>query len=164
MLALIQKKSSSKLVSELTAADLDDAAGVGIDDLLDLLPISRGAYYHFLTQGDANALKNASILQRKLSQAGASPEVIETASRWKVGWDDWFRKYRHTYEQEITFLQYDLNGIYGRWIRGEVSFSGLQEEVDKLKGRLSSGPLGVVLTGEMLTGGILAELVRSESR
>ena len=164
LLALIQKKSSRKLVSELAAADLDDAVGVGIDDLLDLLPISRGAYYHFLTEGDASALKNASILQRKLGQAGATPELIETASRWKVAWDNWFRTYRHTYEREITFLQHELNGIYGRWARGEVSFPGLQEEVNKLKGSLSTGALGAALTEEILTGGILAELVRSESR
>jgi len=164
LLTLIQRKSSRKLMSELTSADLDDAVGVGIDDLLDLLPISRGAYYHFLNEGDASALKNASILQRKLGQAGASPAAIETASRWKVAWDNWFRTYRHTYEREVTFLQHELNGVYGRWARGEVSFHGLQEEVDALKAKLSSGPLGGVLTEEMLTGGIFAELVRSESR
>jgi len=164
LLSLIQKKSSTKLLSQLTPADLDSAAGVGIDDLLDLLPVSRGAYYHFLSVGDASALKNASILQRKLGQAGASSEIIETASRWKVAWDNWFRTYRHTYEREITFLQHDLNKIFGRWARGEVSFAGLQDEVSQLKSKLTPSSLGAVLTEEMLMGGILGELVRSEAR
>jgi hypothetical protein len=137
---------------------------VGIEDLLDLLPISRGAYRNFLTNGDASALKNATVLQRKLSQAGATAEIIETASRWKVAWDNWFRTYRHMYERDITFLQQDLNAIYGRWQRSEVSFSNLPNEIDTLKKKLTGGPLESLLTEEMLTGGILAELVRSESR
>ncbi|WP_162253653.1 dsDNA nuclease domain-containing protein [Lysobacter sp. Root690] len=164
LLGLVQKKSSRKMLHELTSEDLDDFAGVGVDDLLDLLPISRGAYQNFLSEGDSNALKNASILQRKLGQAGANPELIETASRWKISWDTWFRTYRHTYEREISFLQHALNGIYVRWARGEVSFSGLQVEVDALKSKLSTNSLGLALTEEMLTGGVLAELVRSESR
>lgn len=164
LLALVQKRSGTKAMSELTEKDLDDTAGVGIDDLLDLLPISRGAYRNFLTNGDASALKNATVLQRKLSQAGATAEIIETASRWKVAWDNWFRTYRHMYERDITFLQQDLNVIYGRWQRSEVSFSNLQNEVDTLKKKLTGGPLESLLTEEMLTGGILAELVRSESR
>jgi len=164
LLALIEKKSSAKLIAELTLADLESAAGVSIDDLLEFLPVSRGAYYLFLKGGDASALKSASILQRKLAQAGATPEIIETASHWKVAWDNWFRTNRHTYEREITFLQLDLNAICARWVRGQVSFEGLQGEVGKLKVNISSGALGTILTEEILTGGILAELVRSESR
>lgn len=164
LLALIQTKSSSKLIADLAPADLDDAAGVGIDDLLDLLPISRGAYANFLKNGDSKALKNATVLQRKLSEAGASPELIEVASRWKIDWDNWFRLHRHTYEQEIVFLQLRVNAIYGRWQRGEVSFAGLQGEVTGLKGELLGNALEPLLTVEMLMGGVLAELVRSESR
>lgn len=164
LLALIQLKSSSKIVGELTEADLDDAAGVGLDELLGLLPISRGAYANFMKHGDAKALKNATVLQRKLGDAGASSEIIEVASRWKIDWDNWYRLYRHTYEQEIVFLQFRVNSIFSQWQRGEVSFAGLQAEVTKLKGELSGTVLDALLTVEMLTGGILAELVRSESR
>lgn len=164
LLALVQKKSCKTLISDLTAADLDTAAGIGVEDLLDLLPISRGAYQQFLTQGDASALKNASILQRKLGQAGASAEVIEAASRWKVAWDNWFRTNRHTYEREVIFLQHKLNGIYGRLARGEVSFAGLNDEVEKLMHDLDAGSIKSLLTEELLVGGIMSELVRSESR
>lgn len=164
LLALVEEKSSSKLVGELSASDLDTIAGVGIDDLLEILPISRGAYYRFLTQGDASALKNASILQRKLGAAGASDEFVETASSWKVAWDNWYRTYRHMYELDIGMLQHDLNAIYGRWARGEIAFRALHSEVGVVRSKFSSGPLGPVLSDEMLVGGVLAELVRSESR
>jgi len=164
LLALVQKKSSATLISELTEGELDRIAGIGLEDLLAILPISRGAYRTFLTQGDASALKNASILQRKLSKAGASESIIETASRWKVDWDNWYRTYRHSYEGDIMFLQHALNEIYGRWSRGEVSFGGLKGEALKLMSDLGKGPLRDILTAEMLIGGILAELVRSESR
>lgn len=164
LLALVQQKSSRQLLYQLTASELDDAAGIGLDDLLDLLPISRAAYRHFLTSGDTSALKNASILQRKLGAAGVNSELIEIASRWKVEWDNWFRTYRHTYEGQITFLQDELNSLYLRWARGEVSFQGLQGEVISIRSKLSSGPLGAALTEELLVGGVFAELVRSEAR
>ncbi|WP_430391682.1 dsDNA nuclease domain-containing protein [Dyella sp. 20L07] len=164
LLSLVQAKSSSKLIADLTQGDLDNAAGIGVDDLLELLPISRGAYVNFLKNGDTKALKNATVLQRKLSEAGASPELIEVASKWKIHWDNWFRLHRHTYEQEIVFLQYRLNAIYARWQKGEVSFGGLQVEVSALKDELSGGALNSLLSVETLTGGVLSELVRSESR
>lgn len=163
LLALIQKKSSKKLVYTLTAEEIDAIAGVGLDDLLSLLPISRGAYQNFLKAGDGSALKNASILQRKLGQAGAPTEVIETASRWKVEWDNWFRTNRHTYERDVMFLQHQLNEVYSRWVKGEVSFPGLSGEVDKLLNALNGG-MKDLLTPELLVGGIMSELVRSESR
>lgn len=164
LLALVEEKSSSKLIGELSASDLDSSAGIGIDDLLEILPVSRGAYYRFLAQGDASALKNASILQRKLGEAGASDELIETASSWKVSWDNWYRTYRHMYEFDIAMLQHDLNAIYGRWACGEIAFRGLHFEVGVVRSKLSNSPLGSVLSDEMLVGGVLAELVRSESR
>lgn len=164
LLALVQRKSSKKVLSEISAEELDESAGVGIDDLLELLPISRGAYYQFLSVGDEHALKNASILQRKLTQAGAGPEMIEVASRWKISWDAWFRTYRHVYEQEITFLQFELNAVYRRWASGDTSFSRIPEEVAALKAKMSSNLLDCNLTEEILTGGVLAELVRGEAR
>lgn len=163
LLALIQRKSGRQLVSMLTAEAIDAITGVSLDDLLSLLPISKGAYQNFLKVGDGSALKNSSILQRKLGQAGAPPEVIEAASRWKVEWDNWFRTNRHTYERDVMFLQHQLNGIYSRWAKGEVSFQGLSGEVDQLLDSLSAGMKGL-LTPELLVGGIMSALVRSESR
>lgn len=163
LLALIQKKSSRKLVSTMTAEEIDAIAGVSLDDLLSLLPISRGAYQNFLRVGDGSALKNSSVLQRKLGQAGASTDLIEAASRWKVEWDNWFRTNRHTYESDVMSLQLQLNGIYSHWVKGEVSFAGLNGEVGTLLDSLKIG-MRDLLTTELLVGGIMSELVRSESR
>jgi hypothetical protein len=163
LMALVQAKSSKILMSKLSVADLDSITGIGLDDLLSLLPVSRGAYLNFLKSGDPAALKNSSILQRKLIQAGASDDLIETASRWKVEWDDWFRTNRHTYEHAVSTLQLRLNSIFGKWAKGEVSFVGLEGEVETLLESQKKW-MKSLLTTELLMGGVLAELVRSESR
>jgi hypothetical protein len=90
--------------------------------------------------------------------------MIEAASRWKISWDAWVRTHRHVYEQEMGFLQFELNAAYGRWSRGEVSFLSLRDEVATLKSKLSANLLSCNLTDEILTGGVLAELVRGETR
>lgn len=164
LLALVQEKSSSKLVANLDPSELDERVGIGVDDLLELLPISKGAYYTFMANGDGSALKNSSILQRKLSQAGASPDIIEAASHWKVRWDNWFRTHRHTYEHDLLFLQHQINEIYLRWARGDISFLGLRQEVLDLQQKLDKSSLPSKLDPETLLGGILAELVRVESK
>jgi hypothetical protein len=164
LLSLIRQKSRKKLPSQLTASDLDDIAGVGIDDLLDLLPISRGAYRHFLNGGDAHALKSSSVLQRKLSAAGADAELIELASQWKLEWDNWVRQLRHTHGMEVGILQKQINDAYGRWVKGDVTFYGLQAEVEAIKAASSSYPFAATITTNLLVGGVMSELVRSEAR
>lgn len=164
LLALVQDKSFKVLVSDLTASDLDSAAGISVGELLPLLPISQGAYRHFLEQGDTKALKNASILQRKLKQAGASESIVETASKWKVEWDNWLRNHRHIYEKDVTFLQLQLNEIYRRWAKGQVSLAGLESEVGALMKVIGSSSIKPLLSDEILVGGIMAELVRGDAQ
>ncbi len=163
LLALVQSKSSRKLVAELTAQELDDMAGIGLEDLLALLPISKAAYYNFINSGDEKALKNASILQRRLSQAGASSEIIETASRWKIEWDNWFRTHRHAYEYDLLFLKAEVAAIYDKWAKGNVSFAGLRHEVLALRSTISVRHIAAMVSDEILVGGVLACLVRGET-
>jgi hypothetical protein len=164
LLGLVERKSFPKIVGAPTAEQLDKAAGIGLEDLLDLLSISKGGYNELLNGGDGKALKSVSIIQRKLERANASPSVIDTACKWKVGWDNWFRNYRHMYDGDMTFLLQDLGSVRDRWCRGEVSFSGLRAEASSLMGKWAASPLGRLLSRELIVGGILAELVRSESR
>lgn len=164
LLSLVRRKSMSKVHEKLSSGELDELAGVSIDDLLDLLPVSRGAYTQFLASGDSSALKHASILQRKLGQAKASEEMITAASRWKIDWDNWFRTYRHAHESQVMTLQNQLYEIYAKWSGGHVSFSDLASEIASLHASLGATPLGGTLTLELLSGGVMAELVRSESR
>ena len=87
MVTLIEKKSFRQILSVVTAAELDDKAGVGIDELLEILSISKGAYFNLLKGGDSKALKSASIMQRKLNEAGATNEMIEYCTQQKINWD-----------------------------------------------------------------------------
>lgn len=164
LISLVRSKSSGKLLSRITEAELDDAAGIGIHDLLELLPVSKEAYFNFINSGDEKALKNSSILQRKLAQAGATPEIIETASLWKVEWDNWFRTQRHVYEDDFWFLQNEINSIYVRWAKGEISFAGLEGEINDLEKSISTKPISSILTRKVLLGGVLARLVKGETK
>lgn len=164
LLGLVQRRSSAEVLHRMTPAELECSTSVGVDDILALLPISPSAYRTFLANGDSKALKHASILQRKLAGVSASTAIVEAASRWKVDWDNWCRNYRHTYETDMIFLQRKLNAIYGLWSCGEIAFSHLQKEISDLLDSLPATPMKALLSPELLLGGIMSELVRSESR
>lgn len=164
LVTLVEKKSFPKVAGVPTAEQLDKVAGIGLDELLDLLSISKGGYSELLNGGDGKALKSVSIIQRKLERANAPSGVVDTACKWKVDWDNWFRNYRHMYDGDMTFLSQDLGSVRDRWSRGEVSFSGLRDEASSLMDKWATSALGGLLTKELIVGGILAELVRSESR
>ena len=162
LLELVQKKSSGKTLHTMTPGELELTVSVGIEDLLGLLPISISAYHSLANGGDKYALKNASILQRKLGKA--SPEVVDAASKWKVDWDNWVRNYRHLHEVDLVFLQNDLNGIYARWAGGQIAFNGLKDEISSLLTKMQDSPIAPLLSETLLLGGIMSELVRSEAR
>jgi hypothetical protein len=164
LLSLVQKRSSSKTLRSMSASELEISVSVGLDDLLELLPVSPGAYRTFLANGDSKALKNSSILQRKLGPLDASGVLVETASRWKVEWENWSRTTRHTYEVDWVLLQTKLNKIYARWAGGELTFYNVKGEVTKLLLDLESTPFKGLLSIDLLLGGIMSELVRSEAR
>lgn len=164
LLELVRNKSSTMVLHTMTPSELEHSVSVGIDDLLALLPISPSAYRIFLADGDSKALKNASILQRKFGSIGAHADIIEAASRWKVAWDNWSRTHRHTYEKDLVFLQTKVNAIYGRWAGGEITFGQIENEISDLLDGIKSSQMRAILTPELLLGGIMSELVRSESR
>jgi len=74
---LVETKSFSKLTADIDENEFDDAVGIGISELLDILSISKGAYEQLMKGGDTSAVKNASIIQRILSQAGGTSNMIE---------------------------------------------------------------------------------------
>jgi hypothetical protein len=162
LVTLVEKKSSAKLIEELSESDLDDAVGVGVTDLLDILSISKGAYEELLAGGDPSAIRNASIIQRKLSQAGAGPQAIEYCSKSKVQWDIWLRDKRHTVpEFELNFLLDRLNDIAGQLTGNEIEFIGLESSIGSLFVTLTP-EIAAVLSKDLLLGGVFAALVRSE--
>jgi hypothetical protein len=165
LVALVEKKSFRKLLAELGESDLDDIAGIGVADLLEILSISKGAYRELLAGGDPSAIRNASIIQRKLSQAGADEVVIEYCSKCKVQWDIWLRDRRHTVpEFDLNFLLERLNWIKTRWTRGDIKFAAIKGEIETLLGELSAKDFGSGLSTDLLLGGVFSALVRSEAQ
>lgn len=164
LVSLVQTKSFAKLISELNESEFDDAVGVGISDLLEILSISKGAYEELIKGGDPSAVKNASIIQRKLTEAGASNRMIEYCSGSKVQWDIWFRDKRHTLpEFDLNFLLDEINGIKNKWVSGALRFRDLNGQIDILWSSITGKGLTGTLSKDLLLGGIFAALVRSES-
>ena len=165
LVALVQKKSFSKLIAEMSAADLDELVGIGVSDLLEILSISKGAYQELLSGGDPKAIKSASIIQRKLSQAGAPESMIEYCSKWKVAWDIWFRDKRHTLpEFDLNFLQEDLNSIKNELTSGQIKLGDVDKKIAVLWDKISAKGLTATLSKDLLLGGVFSALVRSEAQ
>lgn len=165
LVALVEKKSFKKLLSTLTENDLDDAAGIGISDLLEILSISKGAYQELLAGGDSSAIKSASIIQRKLSQAGAGAEMIEYCSKCKVQWDVWLRDKRHTLpEFDLNFLLEELNSIKNALASGKIALADMQGLINQALAKISDRGLAATLNADLLLGGVLSQLVRSEAQ
>lgn len=164
LVSLVEARSFSKLISEMSEDELDDFVGIGIADLLTILSISKGAYDRLLQGGDPKAVKHASIIQRKLSDADATPEMIEFCSSVKVQWDIWYREKRHFLpEYDLNFLMQRLSSVNNMLARGEISFHDVDERIDELMTDLEGRQVSESLSKELLLGGVLAALVRGES-
>lgn len=164
LISLVEKKSFSKLLADVNEKELDDSIGIGISELLDILSISKGAYKQLFNGGDQNAVKNASIIQRKLSEAGASPSMIEFCSGLKVQWDIWLRDKRHTLpEFEINFLLEKLTSINNMLTKGTISLSELEDKLEDLWKKVVDKGFSSTLSKDLLLGGIFSAMVRSES-
>lgn len=161
---LVEAKSFSKLIADLGEAELDDSVGIGISEMLDILSISKGAYEQLLQGGDDRAIKSASIIQRMLSEAGASPSMVEFSSGLKVQWDIWFRDKRHTLpEFDLNFLLEKLAGINKLLVRGVIDLEGLEGKIEELWSTVVAKGFGTTLSRELLLGGVFSAMVRSES-
>lgn len=163
LVLLVERKSFPKFKDIPGPAELDKLVGIQLADLLDLLSISSSGYLNLVNGGDEDALKNASIIQRKLVDAGANPSLIDLACSWKISWDNWFRTYRHLDEVDMATILEDIAKVQQRWSRGDIAFSGVRLEASKIMSDWASTPLGSLLSKELIVGGVFAELVRSES-
>ena len=116
LLSLVQTKSLKK-ITETTESELVDKAGITIYDLLEILAISRAGYESLVSGGDVIALRTASILHRKLKEAGASEDIIDYLCKQKVLWDEWLRTKRHILEEfDVNSLVAGLHDKAQTWI------------------------------------------------
>lgn len=164
LVQLVQQKSFAKVLTTMTPAELDNVAGVGIDDLLGILSISKEAYRALLAGADPSALKNASIIQRILKNAGASERMTEYWSQLKVRWDVWLRGARHTYLGfDLNFLLERIDEVQSEWLRGGGAVATLQTNIEKLRDEplVQRFP---TLDRELILGGVVAALVRRDTK
>ena len=163
LVSLVESKSCEP-ISGLTKEKIDVVTGVGLNDLLKVLSISTTVYENLLNGGDPSAIKAASILQRQLKTAGASENMIETASRAKVSWDVWLRTARHTFpEFDLELLLSDIDAKCRAWVQSGGALGDLGKKVDEvLKSDLAKKFSSLDI--DLLLGGFCASIVRRASR
>ena len=165
LVALVERKSFSKLVPNISEDDLNEIAGVGISEMLDILSISKGAYRQLKQGGDTQAVKTASIIHRLMKQAGASERMIVFASECKVKWDIWFRNKRHSMaEFDLNFLQEKIDQTASDWSSKNASFDFLKCSVASLLDEVNEQAISNTLTKELLLGAVFSAMVRNESQ
>lgn len=163
LVTLIEEKSCAP-ISALSKTDIDLATGVGLEDLLQVLSISTQVYQTLLQGGDPAAIKNASILQRKLKEVGATESMIEAASRAKVSWDMWVRNSRHTFP-DFTFnlLLDEIDKKCKAWLLSGGVLGDLETFVQGILDS-SIGEKFLALDTDLVFGGFCAAIVRRATR
>lgn len=163
LVTLVEEKSCAP-ISRLSKMDIDLATGVGLEDLLQVLSISTPVYQTLLQGGDPAAIKTASILQRKLKEAGTPDAMIEAASRAKVSWDVWMRNARHTFpEFTLNVLLEEIDKKCKAWLLS----GGVLADLEKCILELLESPTGKqfpALDIDLLFGALCAATVRRAAR
>lgn len=164
LLGLIYKKSKRK-IDKCTQDNIFECSGIGIDDLLSVLSISKNAYYQLLESGDDKAIKSASVIERMLRKAGADDQEIEFCSKCKIRWDTWIRNNRHI----ISDLDFTIiNGYVDDEIQqlsrtnNVIRVESLLERVNNIINKLKAQNLQLDLNKETIIGGIFSKLVGYE--
>lgn len=159
-------KKSGGIITEFTEEVIDAKASVDINDLLDVLSISRAAYHHLASGGDRRAIKSVSVIQRALTSAGAGTQEIEFCSKCKTDWDIWLRQNRiKLSEMEIMEVLSHIDDILNEIIKCGKGFklSALRPEINSLANTLKSKNILFDLSESLLLGGFFSALVRCKS-
>ncbi|MCX9104656.1 dsDNA nuclease domain-containing protein [Aeromonas veronii] len=165
LLDLVEKKSSG-VIHDLSIDSIEKYAAISINDLLPILSISKEAYDALLLGGDRKAIKNASIIQRTLSSAGAGDEEIEYCSRCKTNWDIWLRNNRHIIsELDLQTIKSHVTGLLNNAIgnKHSLKISELRQPIKVLENELKLQGLLYDLDINLILGAVFAELVKAKS-
>ena len=161
LLSLVNSKSSVK-ISDCSNENIKKLAGVDINDLLEVLSISKRAYYDFLENGDEHALKSASVIERLLRKAGASDLEVDFFTRCKIKWDQWLRNNRHIIsELDYITIDREINATLDKltFMHGSLFLSNLRTYINGLYDSLHKQELLHSLDKETLTGSLFSRLV-----
>ncbi|NUA32187.1 dsDNA nuclease domain-containing protein [Cupriavidus basilensis] len=160
---LAYRKSRTPLEG-VVPEDIAKRVGIELDDLLEILCISRGAYDALQSGVEEKVLKQASLIQRWLKHAGARDDMIEFASRQKANWDIWLRNARHTYLPiDLSLLLDRIDKLYARWAQSGEGFPFLNTLLTELAGEEEILAFEGLDRG-LLFGAVSAVVVRRSSR
>lgn len=164
LLALVEEKSSATILWTMSPKEIEEASGIGLEDLLSILSISKEAYEHLVSGGDERAIRTASILQRKLKSAGAPDELVSTCSKWKIEWDAWLRKQRHHISDfDFSGLSVSLADIAEGFSRGAMKYSEMLDRVAMIYAQIGAEQNKFALTREIIAGGVMSAIVKGLS-
>jgi hypothetical protein len=160
---LVYRKSRTPLAS-VSLSDITALAGVQLEDLLEILSISRSVYNALAAGEEPKTLRSASVLQRCLKSAGATDQMIEFAAEQKVKWDVWHRSARHIYSPfDLALLLEYTDKLYDTWIRRGAEFATLrvllEDATDNVLVKKFAG-----LQRDLMFGAISAVVVRCYSK
>lgn len=164
LLSLVNKKSSVK-ITHLTPENILNCSAIDIDDLLEILSISKNAYYDFLNNGDENAIKTASVIERTLRRAGSSNQEIQFCAECKIKWDFWVRHNRHILSKmDFNSIDGHLEDVVNKLAMGGgiIRLSLLRKYVLELIELLKSEELLFDLDSDIIIGAIFSKIVGHE--
>ncbi|MYM65617.1 DUF4297 domain-containing protein [Pseudoduganella sp. FT55W] len=160
LLDLIASKSSG-VIDKWDAANIDDSSSVDIEDLLDIMAISRPAYLLLRAGNDEKAVKSASLIQRILGEAAKDSDTVEYCSRCKIKWDEWCRK---TLKSALDLAEVidEINQLLDTsldWKR-QVKLSKIKAPLQILLKKLHDGGTFADLDLDALLGAFFSEYIK----
>lgn len=163
LVSLVMTKSCERIPG-VKKSELEVLTGIGLEDLLGVLSISTEVYKNLLAGEDPSAIKTASILQRQLTEAGASEQMIELISRLKVKWDIWLRSARHIHtELDLQTLLDRIDTVCMNWLKSGGMIADLRGHISALAAQIDMARFPN-LDEELLFGGVNAAMVRRATR
>lgn len=163
LVSLVMTKSCARIPG-VKRSELEVLTGIGLEDILGVLSISTEVYKNLLAGEDPSAIKTASILQRQLTEAGASEQMIELISRLKVKWDIWLRSARHIHtELDLQTLLDRIDTVCMNWLKSGGMIADLRGHISALAAQIDMARFPN-LDEELLFGGVNAAMVRRATR
>lgn len=164
LLELISKKTEG-IIKDWTPENIDSMATITIDDLLDILSLSKDAYYRLLEGESDNAIKQVSIIQRLLKNTSANDSVIKICSDLKIDWDVWLREKRHEIQAfDIELIIDTIRQNVSKIITGSsFAFKDLRPIAEDILNELRATSLIYDLNEKLIIGGVLSEFVRGKT-
>lgn len=165
LLQLVENKSVG-IISDFTKETVDRMAGIGVEELLEILSISKDAYESLVAGGDKKAIKSASVIQRTLHAAGAETEEIDFCAKCKMSWDVWLRSNRNLIsELDLNEIVSNIDSLFRQLIldKSAINLSSLRPSIKSLSEKLKEKEIIFDLDEQKLLGGLFSALVRFKS-